>query len=173
MHVGEAMNRDYRNVTFAFRCAVVTAFACVGCSSHRVESPSPAPTVSSTTTEGRGWPFGDSTRKPYTNLELAAPTVTYGVSESEPIKVGGLAEDGPVGERMYLNALLGPNGEVIQYERIGSCCSTKSEHALFGDSILLDKYEVTWPGAPAPVILFLNMYDSGPLYIPHGFTARR
>ncbi|MEM8890374.1 MAG: 2-dehydro-3-deoxyphosphooctonate aldolase, partial [Bacteroidota bacterium] len=41
---------------------------------------------------------------------------TYGYSEKNPIKVGGVDNsEGPKNERRYLNALAGPNGEEITY----------------------------------------------------------
>ena len=43
---------------------------------------------------------------------------SYGFSQNNPIKTGG----GPTSELMYLNALTGPNGEHVDFYRIGSCC---------------------------------------------------
>ena len=97
---------------------------------------------------------------------------TYGYTESNPIKVGSKTmEDGPLNERRFLNALAGPGGEPIKYERLGSCCFFSTKNGFMGGG-LLDKYEVTWTGQREPVVLYLNMYDPGPLKCPVGFTIR-
>ena len=66
---------------------------------------------------------------------------TYGYTEDNPIKVGGGME-GPLNEQRFLNALAGPNGEKVTYKRQGSCCPFKTPNAVFGDSGMLDMYEV-------------------------------
>lgn len=96
---------------------------------------------------------------------------TYGFSEQNPIKVGGKS-DGPLNERRFLNALLGPKYETVSYERTGSCCSFKTPNGLLGNSGLLDRYKVYWKGGTDTVYLYLNMYDEGDLKIPVGFNAR-
>lgn len=65
-----------------------------------------------------------------------------------------------------LNALAGPNGEKVAYERLGSCCPFKTKNAVFGDSGMLDKYEITIEGSSKKIILYLNMYDSETLQVP-------
>lgn len=96
---------------------------------------------------------------------------TYGYTVQNPVKVGG-KNDGPLNERRFLNGLLGPKYETIEYERVGSCCPFKTPNGLFGDSGLLDKYKVYWQGAKDTLILYFNMYDKGNLKIPVGFNAR-
>lgn len=97
---------------------------------------------------------------------------TYGYTEDNPIKVGGGME-GPLNEQRFLNALAGPNGEKVTYKRQGSCCPFKTPNAVFGDSGMLDMYEVIIEGASEKIILYLNMYDSGTLQVPVGFTLRK
>ncbi|GAO43565.1 hypothetical protein [Flavihumibacter petaseus] len=103
---------------------------------------------------------------------------TYGYSKENPIKVGSKTSgEGPSNERRYLNALLGPHGEQISYERRGSCCHFKSKYGMkLGNETvgtgLLDIYVITWAGQDQPVILYLNMYDPGELLVPVGFTVR-
>jgi hypothetical protein len=108
---------------------------------------------------------------------FALPAVTtdktYGYDQNNPIKVGGTTESsGPLNERRFLNALLGPNGETVTYVRKGSCCAFKSPNGFNGVG-LLDRYEVTYDGLETPVILFINMYDYGELKAPVGFTYRK
>lgn len=97
---------------------------------------------------------------------------TYGHTQNNPIKVGGAADQqGPSNERRFLNALAGPNGEKISYERSGSCCPFETKSGFLGKG-LLDLYEVTWKGIEEPVILYINMYDAETLKAPVGFTIK-
>lgn len=95
---------------------------------------------------------------------------TYGFTEKNPIKVGGIME-GPTNEQNFLNALAGPNGEEIRYSRTGSCCAFKTPNGLMGGG-MLDRYEVKWKGQKEPLYLFFNMYDFEALKAPMGFTIR-
>ena len=98
---------------------------------------------------------------------------TYGLSEKNPVQVGGVdADEGPINERRFLNALAGPNGEKVSYYRAGSCCPIKSDKAMFGDKVMLDNYRVTWEGSTDTVSIYINMYDYGQLKAPVGFTIK-
>lgn len=98
---------------------------------------------------------------------------TYGLSPKNPVEVGGAKiSSGPKNERRYLNALAGPNGEEISYYRAGSCCPVKSENGFMG-SAMLDNYRVTWEGAKDTISIYINMYDSGHLKAPSGFTIQK
>lgn len=99
---------------------------------------------------------------------------TYGHSAKNPIQVGGVSKnEGPRNERRFLNALAGPNGERVSYFRAGSCCPIKSKNDLMGSgSVFLDNYRVTWEGAKDTVSIYINMYDSGVLKAPVGFTIK-
>jgi hypothetical protein len=88
----------------------------------------------------------------------------YGFSPENPIHVGG----GPTGQRAFLEALRGPEGQPLAWRRLGSCCEFETPNGLMGLG-LLDLYEVTYEGLEQPVILYLNMYDSGPVAAPAGF----
>ena len=97
---------------------------------------------------------------------------TYGYSEKNPIIVGKEG-GGPKDERRFLNALAGPNSEEISYKRLGSCCEFSTKNGLFGDSGMLDMYEVTYEGLNKSIVLYFNMYDSDVLQVPVGFTLRK
>jgi hypothetical protein len=101
--------------------------------------------------------------------------VTYGLSEKNPVQVGGVdKQEGPLNERRFLDALVGPNGEVISYYRAGSCCPIKSKNDPFGvGSVMLDDYRVTWKGAKDTISIYINMYDYGTLKAPVGFTIKK
>ena len=87
---------------------------------------------------------------------------TYGYSEDNPIRVGGDWLEGPSRERAFLDNLLGPNGEMISYERIGS-------HD-YGDTIL-DVYQITYSGLSTSITLYIDEYSWGTLFAPVGFTC--
>ena len=96
----------------------------------------------------------------------------YGFTADKPIKVGGTVNGGgPLNERRYLNALAGPDGESIMYDRKGNCCGFKTDNGFMGYG-LLDVYKVTWKGSSDTLTLYINMYDYSTLYAPVGFTIR-
>ena len=68
----------------------------------------------------------------------------------------------PSRERAFLDNLLGPNGEMISYERIGS-------HD-YGDTIL-DVYQITYSGLSTLITLYIDEYSWGTLFAPVGFTC--
>lgn len=92
----------------------------------------------------------------------------YGYDKSDPVKVGG----GPINERRFLNALLGPNGEPIVYVRTGSCCVFATPNGMVNNAGMLDTYRVTWKGGTDTLMIYMNMYDKGDLKIPFGLKAR-
>jgi hypothetical protein len=96
---------------------------------------------------------------------------TYGVTQKNPICVGGKTDNGALNQQRYLNALRGPKGEEISYRRRGSCCAFKTPNGLIGGMGMLDAYEITWTGNEKPVLLYLNFYDEGPLRAPIGLTV--
>ncbi len=125
--------------------------------------------MSGTRTQGKGWPFGVSDTGPFLELSKVAPSPKYGYAQDSPILVGG-TESGPKESRLYLNSLRGPQGQVVSYERIGSCCPFETPNSSFGG--LLDMYLIQYEGLKTPITLYVNMYDPGELLIPQGFTAR-
>ena len=96
----------------------------------------------------------------------------YGYSAEKPVMVGGVA-GGPRNERRFLNALTGPNGEELRYERLGSCCQFKTRHSPFEDIGLLDRYEVVYVGSRRKMIIYFNMYDSDTLKVPVGLGLKK
>lgn len=105
-------------------------------------------------------------------LKEISTNSSYGLSEKNPVEVGGVASaNGPKNERRYLNALTGPNGEKVSYFRSGSCCPIKSKNGMMGMA-MLDNYRVTWEGSKDTVSIYINMYDSGALKAPLGFGIK-
>lgn len=106
-------------------------------------------------------------------LMEAAVDSSYGYAQTNPVKVGSKGGSGPLNERRFLNALMGPNGEAIGYFRTGSCCPFETPNGLMGGRGLLDIYRVFIQGGRDTVSIYINMYDEGDLYIPSGFTAKK
>lgn len=106
-------------------------------------------------------------------LEKRSEDRSYGYERSNPVKVGGAkTSEGPLNERRFLNALLGPNGEPIDYFRAGSCCPFKTPNGLMNNTGLLDHYRVFWEGAKDTLDIYINMYDEGNLRVPVGLNPK-
>lgn len=98
---------------------------------------------------------------------------SYGFTETNPVRVGGGKEAGARNEQRYLNALLGPKGQPIDYQREASCCAFKIDGGGIDNEGQLDVYSITWKGRKEPLKLYLNMYEDGALAAPVGLTAAR
>lgn len=105
-------------------------------------------------------------------LDSISEDDSYGYTMQNPVMVGGEYESGALNEKRFLNSLLGPNGETITFNRLGSCCHFLSPNGFMGGG-LLDRYEVKIDGTGKSVILYINMYDRGVLKAPKGFTIKR
>lgn len=108
----------------------------------------------------------------FARLDAYATDPAWGYGAERPIKVGGLhPKSAPLSEALYLNALRGPGGEPVEFERTGSCCKFDTSNGIDGAG-LLDIFQVTIKGKPGKTLLYLDMYDPGPRDIPAGFTYR-
>lgn len=96
---------------------------------------------------------------------------TYGYTEKNPIMVGGNSIEGVKNERRFINALCCPNGEKLEYYRIGSCCPFESKNSVFGG--MLDMYSVTYRGLNDSLVIYINMYDSDILRVPVGLKLKK
>lgn len=107
-------------------------------------------------------------------LHEVSKDATYGLSAKNPIQVGGVStNEGPKNERRFLNALAGPKGEKVMYQRAGSCCAIESKNDPLGTGrVMLDNYRVTWEGSNDTTSIYINMYDAGSLKAPKGFTIK-
>ena len=146
------------------RLVIISLFLCLlgggGCSTARPATPAVP-----------GNAFRPAGEERLVILDYAADEA-YGYTREQAIRVGGVGDDvGPVRERLFLNALTGPAGEAIRYRRVGSCCSFATPNG-FGGGGLLDMYEVIYDGLAEPMLLYLNMYDEGEVYVPVGFAGR-
>ncbi|AXQ29022.1 hypothetical protein D0B54_10125 [Solimonas sp. K1W22B-7] len=154
-------------------CAALLAAGCASAPVTPPAAPATAPTILGVTVaKGRGVPFGRSdSGEDYLRLEQKATDPGYGYTQQNPVRVGGPLREGPRREKAYLNGLRGPAGEVIEYERMGSCCPFESPNDIMGGG-MLDAFRVTYAGQAAPATLYINFYDPGPALVPLGFSAR-
>jgi hypothetical protein len=150
--------------------SVALFIAVAACSSV---SPTIPPLLGSSTKGGKGTPNGRSDSVEHFNkLERVVTDPTFGYSPDNPIKVGGAEmREGPLREKLYLNALRGSGGQVVEYERLGGCCGFSTPNGHFGKG-WLDVFNITVEGESKPVTLYLNMYDPGQPVAPTGFTVR-
>ncbi|HEX8505204.1 MAG TPA: hypothetical protein VF630_07545 [Hymenobacter sp.] len=109
---------------------------------------------------------------PFVVREVSADE-TYGYTAKNPVRVGGSRTAGVRNQLRYLNALKGPQGQAVAFERQASCCPFKTRRGVVDNTALLDVYSVTWTGKATPVTLYINMYRGGKLLAPQGFTGAR
>jgi hypothetical protein len=133
-------------------------------------------------------------RYPYLNdstLQLSgiATDASYGWSERNPVRLG-VKEiiSGAKNAEPYLRALLGPQGEQVQFQRGKACCPFKtvnfsylinipgagarSFHEKYG---MLEVYHLQYQakGLTREFTLYINVYDqTDKLLAPQGFTCK-
>ena len=144
------------------------ALGLASCETTRTKTP---PTYGGPVSEGLH-ERGASGVLPYLIQETSQDD-TYGFTANNPVRVGGGKEAGVRNQQRYLNALLGPRGEVLSYEREVSCCAFKIAEGGIDNEGQLDVYALTWKGRKVPLKLYLNMFEEGALTAPRGLTAAR
>jgi hypothetical protein len=106
-------------------------------------------------------------------LTTTATDKRYGYHKDYPINVFFQNSNwDEVNQKRFLNALAGPNGEKIEYKRIGICCPFPSKNINTGGGFL-DTYQITYDGLKIPIILYINKYEKGLLTVPIGFTVKK
>ncbi len=129
---------------------------------------------SSSTVQRRGVQVSDEAIGAQYGHMLLAKTASdpqYGYSPESPVRVGGGFSKGAHNTYRFLNSLLGPHGEKVHCKRVGTCCPFKTPNSPFGDTALLEVYEVTHEGASAAKRLYFNWYDPGEPLVPMGLTT--
>jgi hypothetical protein len=97
----------------------------------------------------------------------------YGYDKDYPINVFYRnTSNETINQQRFLNALTGPNGEVLKYAKKESCCPFPSKNNAMGAG-MLDVYEVTWEGLTTPILLYFNIYEKGLLLAPDGFGIKK
>jgi hypothetical protein len=89
----------------------------------------------------------------------------YGTRIEHPIAVGGGSMSGPARQRRYLDALRGPDGQVVRYTRGGVKFTPDKEETV------IDLYQVTYDGLDQPMTLYLDMYHFTELKAPAGLVC--
>lgn len=96
----------------------------------------------------------------------------YGTEREYPINVFyGSSKNDSINVKRFLNALVGPHGESLNFNKVKTCCPFKSSHSDMGVG-LLDQYEITWPNQKTPMLLYFNNYEKGPLLVPVGLRLK-
>lgn len=122
-------------------CVVVWALSAIGAEARQAPAPSAEPAP----------------------LCRVAADPEYGLVRDKPVQVGGAGFTGAARQRRYLDALRGPKGEHLRYERQGS--------TMIADETMVDLYSVSYDGLPAPVTIYIDFYHATELFAPRGFVC--
>ena len=78
-----------------------------------------------------------------------------------------------INQQRYLNALAGPNGELLSFKKLESCCPFPTKRSNDMGAGFLEVYEVSWEGMQQPIRLYLNIYEKGGLMAPIGLSIKQ
>ena len=96
----------------------------------------------------------------------------YGYDMDYPINLGFENEKySPKNVEYFFNAISGPNGEKISYEKIDTCCPFPTKKSAVGAGTL-DIYKISFEGTEKKIILYLNIYEKGKVLCPKGFSIK-
>jgi len=149
-----------KNNFFAFLILVLLASSCVSTKStlKNVDDNAPIPKLNGNNT------FVISTY---------SKDPKYGYDKDYPINVFFRnTKDESINQIRFLNALAGPNGEKITFQKIETCCPFPTKKTEIGAGFL-DIYEITWQGQKEPLKLYLNIYEKGALMVPVGLSLKK
>lgn len=97
----------------------------------------------------------------------------YGYDPDYPINVFFRnIKDDKINQQRFLNALAGPKGEKLSFEKLENCCPFPTKRSEMGAGFL-DVYEITWEGQKTPIKLYFNIYEKGALMVPFGFNLKK
>ena len=97
----------------------------------------------------------------------------YGYDKDYPINIFfNNTKNETVNQQRFLNALAGPNGEKITFNKLESCCPFPTKRSELGAGFL-EVFELKWVGQKKPVLLYLNIYEKGVLMVPVGLTLKK
>lgn len=97
----------------------------------------------------------------------------YGYDPDYPINVFYKnTRDEKINQQRFMNALTGPNGENIVFNKIETCCPFPTKRSAEGAGFL-DVYQITWKGLKTPIQLYFNIYEKGALMVPVGFGLKK
>lgn len=96
----------------------------------------------------------------------------YGYDMDYPINLGFENEKySPKNIEYFFNAISGPNGEKISYEKINTCCPFPTIKSAVGAGTL-DIYQILFEGTEKKIILYINIYEKGKVLCPKGFSIK-
>ena len=96
----------------------------------------------------------------------------YGYDMDYPINLGFENEKYSLKNVVYFfNAISGPNGEKISYEKIDTCCPFPTKKSAVGAGTL-DIYQISLEGTEKKIILYINIYEKGKVLCPKGFSIK-
>ena len=95
----------------------------------------------------------------------------YGYDEAKPVQLGGflMGRQSEGAHFQYFENLRGPAGQLVEVQRLGSCCAFEDPTLPFGGG-LLDRYLLTYEGQDKPAIIYINLYKFEKPMAPVGFT---
>ncbi|MEC4005239.1 2-dehydro-3-deoxyphosphooctonate aldolase [Flavobacterium sp. SUN052] len=97
----------------------------------------------------------------------------YAYDKDYPVNLGFENEKySPKNITYFFNALTGPNGEKISYEKIDTCCPFPTKKSVMGAGTL-EIYQVTIEGSDKKLILYINIYEKGKVLCPKGFLIKK
>ncbi|SDH76952.1 hypothetical protein SAMN04488062_11419 [Flavobacterium omnivorum] len=97
----------------------------------------------------------------------------YGYDKDYPINIFfNNTKNETVNQQRFLNALAGPNGEKITFNKLESCCPFPTKRSELGAGFL-EVFAIKWAGQKKPILLYLNIYEKGILMIPVGLTLKK
>ncbi|WP_395066205.1 2-dehydro-3-deoxyphosphooctonate aldolase [Flavobacterium sp.] len=96
----------------------------------------------------------------------------YGYNKDYPINLGFENEKYSQGNiALFFNAIAGPNGAKISYEKIDTCCPFPTKRNIMGAGTL-EVYQVTIEGTEKKIVLYINLFEKGKIVCPKGFTIK-
>lgn len=97
----------------------------------------------------------------------------YGYNADYPINLGPLYDKQEEQNIVYfLNALEGPKGEKLVYQKTATCCPFPSDtHGIGAGTLSI--YEVELEGTSKKISLYFNIYEKGQIVCPKGLNIKK
>ena len=97
----------------------------------------------------------------------------YGYDKDYPINLGFESEKySPKNIALFFNALTGPKGEKISYDKVDTCCPFPTKKSVMGAGTL-DIYNVMLEGSDKRIVLYINIYERSKVVCPKGFSIKK
>jgi hypothetical protein len=110
-------------------------------------------------------------------IEGVSKSTRFAFTPEEPVKLGVTKRDLALTYiEKYFNSITGPNGEVVRYKRLKSCCPYKtvnSEEFPYQNLAVLEVYQVLYDGLKEPILIYINFFDEGKVMAPKFFLVKR